>query len=432
MNMHVPALQRSLSDVVAEYDTKLAGIGEALAAFTKAGEDLGMAATIGGTYGRTNIEIRGPYESALQQSLLKSAWYHVHDGLNIKMIASPNDKRMFEQAMANPPPFTLENIRATFGKYIADPRGNILRGLAEVFCGLDDFYKSHDKVKIGVAGLPKRVILSNVAGYGSYGREKLFGVLNALAAYRGEPLAEHAEFGELDTLHRWVGHTAGTVVIRGLTVKKFQNGNAHVMFDKASLRDINMALAEFYGEVLCDTTDEKPTKKQASTAVSKDLQYYPTPQKVIDDHIIHRNSRRDFEGKRVLDPSCGCGRLMDAARKAGAIVTGIEVDAGRAREAAAKGHSVICANFLDAIPDPANLFDIVLMNPPFYGKHYAKHVEHAFKFLKPGGVLIAILPATARYDHGLLKGSWDDLPVGSFSESGTNINTTVLTMHRRD
>jgi hypothetical protein len=68
------------------------------------------------------------------------------------------------------------------------------------------------------------------------------------------------------------------------------------------------------------------------------------------------------------------------------------------------------------------------MNPPFYGKHYVKHVLHALKFLKPGGKLTAILPASARYDHKLLDGRWSDLPVGSFSESGTNINTTVLTM----
>ena len=70
------------------------------------------------------------------------------------------------------------------------------------------------------------------------------------------------------------------------------------------------------------------------------------------------------------------------------------------------------------------------MNPPFYGQHYAKHVNHALKFLKPSGTLTAILPITARYDHGLLAGSWQDLPVGSFSESGTNINTTVLTIRR--
>ena len=40
-----------------------------------------------------------------------------------------------------------------------------------------------------------------------------------------------------------------------------------------------------------------------------------------------------------------------------------------------------------------------------------------------------------KLDHGLIeemgfKHSWRDLPVGSFRESGTNINTTVLTMHK--
>ena len=51
---------------------------------------------------------------------------------------------------------------------------------------------------------------------------------------------------------------------------------------------------------------------------------------------------------------------------------------------------------------------------------------------EPRGTLTAILPATARYDHGLLTGHWLDLPVGSFSENGTNINTTVLTIHNRE
>jgi len=72
--------------------------------------------------------------------------------------------------------------------------------------------------------------------------------------------------------------------------------------------------------------------------------------------------------------------------------------------------------------------------PPFYGKHYAKHVEHALKFLKPDGVLYAVLPVTARTDHGeidkmRLRCKWSDLPVGAFRESGTNINTTLLTMY---
>mgnify|MGYP003601817248 FL=1 len=133
----------------------------------------------------------------------------------------------------------------------------------------------------------------------------------------------------------------------------------------------------------------------------------------------------------MLEPSCGCGRFMDALRAAGAEVIGCEVDPVRAAMCEAKGHRVIRANFLETVPTAD--FGHVVMNPPFSGRHYAKHVRHALKFLKPGGTLTAILPATARYDHGELddlRPHWYDLPVGSFSESGTNICTTVATIRK--
>lgn len=180
-------------------------------------------------------------------------------------------------------------------------------------------------------------------------------------------------------------------------------------------------------ERIADETAPRPAKR-ASNEVSKDLQYYPTPVSVVQS-IVANLSR--LEGARVLEPSCGCGRFMDALRKAGAHVIGCEVDPMRAARCEAKGHRVMRMNFLDTAPDPA--FDMVVMNPPFYGKHYAKHIRHALRFLKPGGTLTAILPATARYDHGLLddlKPSWRDLEAGAFSESGTNICTTVCTIRK--
>ena len=131
---------------------------------------------------------------------------------------------------------------------------------------------------------------------------------------------------------------------------------------------------------------------------------------------------------RVLEPSCGCGRLLDALRDAGAEAFGIEVDRARAETCREKGHRVQCANFLETVP--TGDFDRVVMNPPFYGRHYARHVEHALRYLKAGGTLTAILPAAARYEHDLVDGSWEDLPVGSFSESGTNVNTCILTLRR--
>lgn len=438
--MNELALQRTISDVVAEYEFKLASVDAAVSSFSKAGDDLKSSACVGGTWGNTQIDVGSVYDRTIKESLLKSAWLHIFNGLNINRIASAADKRKFDQTMNNPPPFTLENIRATFGDYVADPFGNILRGLAETFCDLDPAYKSHDKVKIGVEGLPKRIILSNVGSYGSWGKDRLENVLNALAAYQRKPLVTWTELNAIlengnALLEPWTYKGTEKDVsfpARGVSLKRFKNGNGHLIFEPDTLKDINRALAQYYGEVLADCSDDEPKEKRQSTAVSKDLQYYPTPQAVVD-HVL-----RDFykiEGQKVLEPSCGCGRFMDALASMGANVFGIEVDAGRAELCRQNGHRVMTANFLETVPNP--VYDRVVMNPPFYGKHYAKHVIHALKFLKPGGILTAILPITARYDHGALdhllpagkwKQPWSDLPVGSFRESGTNINTTILTL----
>lgn len=428
-----PALQRSLAEVVAEYEDKSASLKDAIAAHAQAGDALKLATSVGGAYGGS-IDTGRVHERELQSYLLKSAWRHAYEGLQIERIASANDKQRFKQTLEQPPPFTLPNIRATFGDFILDPRGNILRGLAEVFCSLDQAYKSHEKVKIGVKGLPKRVILSGLGEYSyGWGRDRLTNVLNALAAVQSKPLVTHREIEALlareDALLSDGELPAGrydkamAIVGRGIRLRRFGNGNGHLFFEPDTLRDINVALAEYYGDVLADTTEGRPDKPRSSTAVSKDLQYYPTPKSVVQGIV---SNLYGLKGQRVLEPSCGCGRFLDALRAAGAKPFGVEVDPGRAETCRTKGHDVLQANFLETAP--TGDFDRVVMNPPFYGRHYAKHVEHAMRFLRPEGTLTAILPATARYDHGLLDGRWEDLPVGAFAESGTNINTTVLTM----
>lgn len=420
MSESLPALKRRISDIVAEYEEKAEGVSRALEDFEAASSALKMAAIVGGTSGNTTIDTGRVYESVIENSLLKSAWQNIYDYLQINRIASAADKKRFQQSMANPAPFTIENIRASFGDYIIDPRGNILRGLAEVFCSLDQAYKSHEKVKIGVKGLPKRVIISGFGGYSGWGKDRLENILNALAQYQGKPLITWEQLNDL------LKKEDALIKERGVRLRIFANGNGHLFFEPGTLKDINLALAEYYGDVLPDTSEEKPSKKSESTAVSKDLQYYPTPLEVVEEVMC---KLRIEKGMKVLEPSCGCGRFMDALRAKGVDVFGIEFDGGRATECRNKGHNVLTANFLETVP--TGDYDMVVMNPPFYGKHYAKHVEHALKFLKPNGVLTAILPASARYDHGLLDGQWSDLPIGSFKESGTNINTTILTINNR-
>jgi hypothetical protein len=370
----------------------------------------------------------------MEAALLKSAWRHVYDGLNVAEIAPAADKRRFEQMLERPPAFTLKEIRTRFGDYLLNPRHHILRGFAEVFCDLDPAYRSHSKVKIGVAGLPKRVILRSVGDYGAWGTDRLRDVLNALAAYQGLPLVTWPELGALldhgeacltgKEVRPAYGEPFRTAP-RGVRLRRFANGNGHLFFEELTLRDINRALAEWYGEVLPDAEEEAPARPRAGTAVARDLQYYPTPAPLAR-RIVDGLGR--IAGERVLEPSCGCGRLLDALRAAGAEAFGIEIDRARVEQCRQTGHAVQCANFLETVP--AGDYDRVVMNPPFYGTHYARHVEHALRYLRPGGILTAILPATARYDHELLSGSWEDLPVGSFSESGTNVNTCVLTLRR--
>jgi hypothetical protein len=426
--------RRKPSALVAEYDAKADALDDALAAFEQAQIAIKAACCIGGTFPPDRLETGRITKTDAQRILLKSAWRHLYQYYKLPDIIPAADKRRLEMMFEKPPSFTVDNIRSEIGDYVADPWGTILRGLAEVFATLDPAFKSHEKVKIGVKGLPKRVILSNVSGYGTWGRDRLRDILNALAAYQGKPLVEYAEIEALmkdgqALLREWcqIDHSGKPhdYPARGIWLKRFQNGNGHLFFEPDTLRDVNKALAQYYGEVLPDAPDPN-AKKQASTAVSKDLQYYPTPSAVVERVV---SDLGNIAGKRVLEPSCGCGRFLDALRRAGADCYGIEVDAGRVAQCRAKGHSVHRGNFLETAASPR--YDLVVMNPPFYGRHYAKHVRHALRFLKAGGKLVAILPVTARYDHGELddlRPRWSDLPVGSFSKSGTNINTTVCTV----
>lgn len=428
--MNLPAKLRSLREIVDEYDAKAKAIPDTIAAFKAATTAAEIGATIGGTYAKSIWCSRGTpdlSERTMRANLLESAWRHVYAGLNIEMVAPASDRDKFERAFQDPAPFTLDNIRATFGKYLLDPRAQILRGLAEVFGKLDMSFKSHDRMKIGVKGLPKRIILSGVDSYGSsWGSKQLRDVLNALRSLRGEPL--HEGRGFYDFLREAVN---GGATMDGVTLKRFGNGNGHLFFDADTLLMVNKALAEYFGDVLPDCPEARPERAKG-TAVAKDLQFYRTPAEVAD-RLVESCYLQD--GARILEPSCGDGAILDAVRRyatknrRNVRAMGIEVDAGRAAQARAKGYAVQVANFLEVIPSPE--FDVILMNPPFYGKHYQQHVEHARKFLKPDGRLFAILPVTAVTDHGFVKRErygrdrWEDLPTGSFSESGTNINTGI-------
>jgi predicted RNA methylase len=83
----------------------------------------------------------------------------------------------------------------------------------------------------------------------------------------------------------------------------------------------------------------------------------------------------------------------------------VEVDRLRAMALDKMGFEVKHADFLTLSPEDLHgLADVVLMNPPFAGRAWQDHLEHARKFVRGGGVIGAILPEGARIKLPALEG----------------------------
>jgi hypothetical protein len=95
--------------------------------------------------------------------------------------------------------------------------------------------------------------------------------------------------------------------------------------------------------------------------------------------------------------------------------------------------TTLCADFLqfDRSKYPV---DRVIMNPPFINGADIKHIKHALTMLRPGGKLVAICAGGPRQVEQLkpLADTWEPLPAGTFEESGTGVNSVLLTIIKED
>jgi predicted RNA methylase len=159
-------------------------------------------------------------------------------------------------------------------------------------------------------------------------------------------------------------------------------------------------------------------------------QWYPTPGDVIGELLAAAGL---CPGLEVLEPSAGEGAIAAAVAEAGCTVDCVELDSRRAQaiERTGVAREVRCGDFL-AVP-PRRGYDAVVMNPPFARNADTRHVEHALRFLRPGGVLAAVMGGgiefrtdrAARKIRNLADGIMP-LPGGSFHESGSDIETTLV------
>lgn len=163
-------------------------------------------------------------------------------------------------------------------------------------------------------------------------------------------------------------------------------------------------------------------------------QLFPTPA----DLAARMAELADIEtGMLVLEPSAGTGRIVDEILKTSpcSCLRLVEKNLSLSNHLANvyKGVSVFPGDFLAKTGwEIGGPFDRVLMNPPFENADDIKHILHARSMLKPGGRLVAICANGPRQRDKLKPlaessgGFWEDLPNGTFKNSGTMVNTALL------
>lgn len=157
-------------------------------------------------------------------------------------------------------------------------------------------------------------------------------------------------------------------------------------------------------------------------------QLFQTPAAVASQLVALLNLNRNM---RVLEPSAGLGRILDAIKPHAWDVTAVEMAPQCAEELYRQERAevkILQRDFLTLSPDETGLFDAVIMNPPFHMRSDIRHIEHARKFLKPGGKLAALCLNTHHRETAFqsIASSWIELPEASFKESGTRVSVIMM------
>lgn len=170
--------------------------------------------------------------------------------------------------------------------------------------------------------------------------------------------------------------------------------------------------------------------------------FFPTPTKLALELVKAAGLEA---GDTVLEPEGGVGNLAlvcaDIVGKHN--VTCYELQEKNCRKLRELGFDVAEADFLQVAPpeDPSELFTAVVMNPPFEKQADIDHVEHALKFLAPGGMFAAIMSQsitfrtnakTTRFRQFLESVGATIKPndPDAFRESGTLTRTVSVTFRK--
>ena len=393
------------------------------------------------------------FEKRARRNVDAAVWRRIVGLTQLERLMDATAKaELWSQLQTEPPEVTVENVTATIEGFMAEADMIFKRGIAICFSQLDRRFRSHLGFRIGT-----RIILDNAfdreTGQLHWGRQRdtMIDVERTFYVLDGEPAPEvyGGIIGQIQSERQnnsSYGPRQSTVLSRYFEIRIFKKGTAHLWMRRDDLVcKVNKLLAEYYGEVMPDASNSREARAARQAAKSgrkmaKHHGFYPTPDNIADVMLADCELyRKEGDPKlTVLEPSAGTGALAARASAKGAIVDCIELqgDLAATLEASGKYRDVIAGDFLKQIPGPQRLYDRVIMNPPFDGGLDIDHVRHAMKFLKPDGLLVAIMAAATEFRETTqakgfretmrdLNVQWVDLPAGAFSEVGTHVNAIM-------
>ena len=194
--------------------------------------------------------------------------------------------------------------------------------------------------------------------------------------------------------------------------------------------------------------DIDPTDRLNNTIESGELDpivktgYFPTPSVIVDKMIELADIK---QGQLILEPSAGQGHIADKICNQLKLHTHdimvCEILSENKHILNEKGYTVEQLEFFEFAKECKNTnieFDRIIMNPPFEKQSDISHVTTAHDLLAPNGSLVSIMSSgvtfrenkkTSEFRKNIIDPNCthiEHLPIGSFKESGTMVNTIML------
>lgn len=392
------------------------------------------------------------FTESVRRIVDRDVWRSIVESSSMWSLMDREEHAKFEAALKDCPlEVTAANVEATLARLYAESASIFRRGLVNAFARRCRDYKSNDAFKIG-----PRVVITHGCEWWDGGSWYLpLGAAEELRDYDrymhvlDGKAAPDGQQGLVGAVRSAMAARQNRVVTPYWDARWHKNGNMHLRCEREDLLDAaNRQIAEHYGLALGNDR-ARQSAADKPVAHADDFGDFPSPPAVV----ARLLELAELEpGMTVLEPSAGAGNIAFAAYALGGLVTCVEIQEKRARVLRTALTSVICGDFMQLDERGTgkmglgpSRFDRVLMNPPFAPSCAdARHVLRAWRFVKPGGRLVAVVSGVLAAHT--LPGPWipngvelefrdwyrtygayaEPLPPGAFKASGTNVRATII------